>query len=157
MSEQHELHFLCKAPRSVHLDQSTEPGFWYVLDRAVAHRAGIPIVGPPAVDTFVDIPRGRLLDAMRESMRWHRRHEGATLYSVLNACRAWRFAAEDALGSKLEGAAWARERWANRKLVDSAVALRQGRSAELGAPEVDALLAHVENTLTGALEGAADL
>ncbi len=27
-----------------------------------------------------------------ESMAWHRAHEGATLYSVLNACRAWRSA-----------------------------------------------------------------
>ena len=52
------------------------------------------------------LPRTRLT----ESMRWHRRHEKATLYSVLNASRAWRFAAEGALGSKLEGAAWARDR-----------------------------------------------
>jgi hypothetical protein len=33
---------------------------------------------------------------MKDSMRWHRDHEGATLYSVLDASRAWRFAAEDA-------------------------------------------------------------
>lgn len=145
-----------RMPVSVHLDQSTEPGFWYVLDRAVAHRAGVRIVGPPAADTFVDIPRGTLLGAMRESMRWHRRHEGATLYSVLNACRAWRFAADDALGSKLEGAAWARERWSNREVVDSAVALRQGRTAELIASDVDALLEHVELTLSAAAERSAD-
>ena len=33
--------------RTVHLDAAAEPGFWYVLDRAIAHRYGIAIVGPP--------------------------------------------------------------------------------------------------------------
>lgn len=84
---------------------------------------------------------------MTESMRWHREHEKATLYSVLNASRAWRFAAEDALGSKLDGAAWARERWSNPEVIDAAVDLRHGRPAVLDAAEVDRLLDHVESTL----------
>ena len=83
-----------------------QPGFWYVLDRAVAHRCGRPIDGPPAADVFADAPRSQLLGALGESMRWHRAHERATLYSVLNATRAWRFADENVLGSKLEGASW---------------------------------------------------
>ena len=87
---------------------------------------------------------------MIESMRWHREHEKATLYSVLNASRAWRFAAEDALGSKLEGAAWARERWSSPWVIDAAVDLRHGRTAALDAAEVDTLLDHVENTLSTA-------
>ena len=40
-----------------------------------------------------------MLDALVQSMRWHRTHERATLYSVLNAGRAWRFAAADVLGA----------------------------------------------------------
>jgi hypothetical protein len=119
-----------RMPRSIHLDHRTEPGFWYILDRAIAHRAGITIVGPPAGRLLDEIARDALLDAMKNSMRWHRDHEGATLYSVPNACRAWRFAAEDALGSKLEGAAWAKPRWAHPELIDSAVALRYGNSAD---------------------------
>ena len=66
-------------------------------------------------------------------------------YSVLNACRAWRFAAEDALGSKLEGAAWARPRWAYPELIDAAVALRHGNSADLQASQVDEFLKYVEH------------
>lgn len=31
--------------RAVHLDPDVEPGFWYVLDRAIAHRYGVAIVG----------------------------------------------------------------------------------------------------------------
>jgi hypothetical protein len=87
---------------------------------------------------------------MIESMRWRRDHEKATLYPVLNASRAWRFAAEDALGSKLEGAAWARERWSSPGVIDAAVDLRHGRTATLDAAEVDALLDHVESTLVNA-------
>lgn len=133
--------------RSVHLRADEEPGFWYVLDRAIAYRAGRTITGPPARALFVDVGRPVLLDAMAASMRWHREHERATLYSVLNASRAWRFAADDVLGSKLEGAEWARERWPNPSLIDAAVDLRHGRPAQLDAQEVDAFLAHVERVL----------
>jgi hypothetical protein len=133
--------------RSVHLDPATEPPFWYVIDRAIAHRRGVVIAGPPAADVFADVARPVLLQAMAESMRWHRQHEKATLYSVLNAARAWRFAVEDELGSKLDGAAWARERWHRAAVIDAAVDLRHGRPARLDPVDVDALLDHVEHVL----------
>jgi len=135
--------------RHIQLDARTEPRFWYVIDRAIAHRSGLAISGPRAAEVFDEVSRRALLDAMIESMRWHREHEKATLYSVLNATRAWRFAAEDVLGSKLEGAAWARERWPNTSLIDAAVDLRHGRPADLDAAEVNILLDHVERTLAG--------
>jgi Domain of unknown function (DUF4111) len=133
--------------RAVQLDARDEPGFWYVLDRAIAHRSGVTITGPPAAEVFPDVPRAALLLAMTASMRWHREHEKATLYSVLNASRSWRYAVDDVLGSKLEGAAWARERWPDASVIDAAVELRHGRPAVLDGQEVDALLAHVEATL----------
>ncbi|MGQ0608638.1 MAG: nucleotidyltransferase domain-containing protein, partial [Chloroflexota bacterium] len=73
---------------SINLDAREQPSFWYVIDRTIAHRCGVAISGVPASEVFADAPRPTLLDAMVESMRWHRQHEGATLYSVLNACRA---------------------------------------------------------------------
>ena len=127
-----------------------QPGFWYVLDRAIAHRCGVVIDGPPAAELFADVPRSRLLAAMRESMQWHRANERGTLYSVLNAARAWRFAEEDVLGSKLEGASWARERWRDPSMIDAAVELRRGRPAVLDERGVDELLDHVEHTLAAA-------
>jgi hypothetical protein len=133
--------------RAIHLESRTAPPFWYVLDRAIAHRCGVVISGPTPAEVFADVSRRTLLDAMIASMRWHREHEKATLYSVLNASRAWRFAAEDALGSKLEGAAWARERWSNPSIIDAAVDLRHGRPAALDAAEVDRLLDHIERAL----------
>lgn len=130
-----------RMPTAVHVDPSTESGFWYVLDRAIAHRSGVAISGPPPHSVFVDVPRRALLDAMSRSMEWHRAHEKATLYSVLNACRAWRFAEEDVLGSKLGGAAWARARWPDTDVIDGAVALRHGEHAALDPQAVDALIA----------------
>lgn len=124
-----------------------QPGFWYVLDRAIAHRCGVVIDGPSPAAVFADVPRQQLLDAMLESMRWHRAHERATLYSVLNAARAWRFAEDDVLGSKLDGATWARTRWRDPALIDAAVDLRHGRPARLDEGDVDALLDHVERAL----------
>ena len=138
-------------PRSVHLSSDDQPRFWYVLDRAVAHRHGIAISGPPAREVFTEVPRRLLLEVMGESMRWHRQNEKATLYSVLNASRAWRFAADDVLGSKLEGAQWARRRWPTPSLIDAAVDLRHGRPAHLDEGEVDRLLDHVERVLAGAI------
>jgi hypothetical protein len=134
-------------PTAVHLDATLEPGFWYVLDRAIAHRSGVAITGPPARGLFADVPRSTLLNAMYESMAWHRAHEKATLYSVLNACRAWRFAAQDLLGSKLEGAAWARAQWPDTGVIDAAVALRRGERAALDDSAVDELLSAVADRL----------
>jgi hypothetical protein len=133
---------------SIHLDASGEPGFWYVIDRAIAHRCGVAISGAPAREVFADASRRTLLDAMEESMRWHRRHERATLYSVLNASRAWRYATEGVLGSKLDGATWARDRWRRPELIDAAVELRHGRRAQLEEQDVDEYLDHVLRALS---------
>lgn len=144
---------VCGGPRMermVHRIPDDEASFWYVLDRAIAHHDGVVIVGPPAADAFVDPPRPVLLDALLASMRWHREHEHGTHYSVLNAARAWRFAAEGVLGSKLDGAQWARPRWPTPSVIDTAVALRHGRPAVLHEDQVDEFLRHVAQVIASA-------
>ncbi|WP_435771519.1 aminoglycoside adenylyltransferase domain-containing protein [Nocardioides sp. SYSU DS0651] len=136
-----------RMPTAVRMDAGGEPGFWYVLDRAIAHRSAVVVTGPPPSTVFADVPRAALLGAMSDSMRWHRAHERTTLHSVLNACRAWRFAEEDVLGSKLEGAAWARSRWPEPDVIDAAVALRRGEEATLEGAAVGALLSAVTERL----------
>jgi hypothetical protein len=106
--------------RALHLDPEDEPGFWYLIDRGIVHRFGVTIVGPPPADLYAPVERPALIEAMVESMQWHRDHEKATLYSVLNATRAWRFAVEGELGSKLEGGTWARECWHRPWVIDAA-------------------------------------
>jgi hypothetical protein len=143
-----------RMPTAVHMDATTEPGFWYVLDRAIAHRSGVVITGPPPRAVFAAVPRRILLEAMHQSIVWHRAHEKATLYSVLNACREWRFVEEDVIGSKLEGAAWARARWPDTEVIDAAVALRRGEAnATLEVSSVDALLSMVATRLREAAQG----
>jgi aminoglycoside adenylyltransferase-like protein len=139
-----------RMPRTVHMSPHDEPRFWYVLDRAIARRHGVAISGPAGRGVFADVPRHVLLKVMGESMRWHREHEKATLYSVLNASRAWWFAVEDVLGSKLKAARWARPRWQAPSLIDAAVDLRHGRPAHLDPEEVDRFLDHVERVLVRA-------
>lgn len=141
--------------RLTRVSSDNQPGFWYAMDRAIAHRHGVAITGPAAATVFADLPRPLLLDAMRSSMRWHRTHERATLYSVLNAARAWRFASQNILGSKLDGAAWARLRWSNPQVIDAAVDLRHGRAGQLDDAAVGHLLDHVEQELAAA-QAAAD-
>lgn len=133
--------------RVVRTDPTGQPPFWYILDRAIAYRCGVTVVGPPPAEVFGDIERPVLVRAMAESMRWHREHEPASLYSVLNAARAWRFAEDDVLGSKLDGATWAAQRWSRPEVIEAAVQLRLGRSARLDAVEVAELLDHVESLL----------
>jgi hypothetical protein len=50
--------------RTVRFDPQGQPGFWYVIDRAIAHRFGIQIVGPTPAEVLVDISRQTLLAAM---------------------------------------------------------------------------------------------
>jgi aminoglycoside adenylyltransferase-like protein len=140
-----------RMPIVVHLDASAERGFWYVLDRAIAYRSGLVISGAPARSVFADASRSTLLQALYQSMSWHRIHEKATLYSVLNACRAWRFVELDVLGSKLEGADWARARWPDTDVIDASVALRRGEDAALDEAAVDRLLESVEVRLREAV------
>jgi hypothetical protein len=61
----------------------------------------------------------------------------------------------DVLGSKLEGAAWARARWPDPGLVDAAVALGRGADATLDESAVDALLSAVATRLREAAEACA--
>lgn len=138
--------------RAVHLDAAQEHAFWYVIDRCIAHRFGVPILGPPAAEVFVDVDRATLVRSVYESMRWHRENERTSLYSVLNAARAWRFATDGELGSKLDGAAWARDRWHRPWVIDAAVELRHGRPARLEAADVAELLEHTQQVLERQLD-----
>ena len=82
-------------------------------------------------------------------MSWSGPHEHATTeYQVLNACRAWRFAVEGVLCSKLDGGRWARDRWQQPNVIDSALDHQQGRSDALpDKHQAGVLLQHVARQL----------
>jgi hypothetical protein len=94
-------------------------GFWFAIDRSILRAHGVPLTGPPAADLFAPIPRATLLELLQESIRWHRDSDvplGSD--TVLNTCRALRFASEGTWSSKREAGAWA----AHEPIVAAALA-----------------------------------
>jgi streptomycin 3"-adenylyltransferase len=76
-----------------------------ILHCAVCREHAHTAYGPPPGEVFGPVPRARVLDAMLGDLRWALDH-ASSAYAVLNACRALRYAEDERLCSKLEGAAW---------------------------------------------------
>jgi hypothetical protein len=116
---------------------------WFVLDAAIARERGVAITGPGIATFIAELPRDQILDALRESIGWHRVHE-ATYLTVLNACRSWRYAVEGTWVSKTEAARWALARSAHRELVEAALEARSaGRAGHVGAATTEGFLDEV--------------
>jgi predicted nucleotidyltransferase len=87
-----------------------EPGHWYLIDLAIAHDHGVSLAGPPAREAIGEPPRADVLDALLDGLRWSLAVEPDSPNTVLNACRAWRFAERGDWVSKPAAAEWARGR-----------------------------------------------
>ncbi|MER6619114.1 aminoglycoside adenylyltransferase domain-containing protein [Streptomyces sp. NPDC000931] len=76
-------------PERVSHDPGEGPAFWYVLDRSIAHQAGLPLFGGPVRDVIAAPERTDVLAALRASVREHAEGEGHTADNrVLNGCRS---------------------------------------------------------------------
>lgn len=115
-------------PFHLSLDPASEPAHWFVLDVSIARAHGLRLAGPPAGEVLAPIPRSWLLDALKDSLEWHAEHETLTHFSVLNACRSWRFAEEGVWSSKEAGAKWARPRVEDPAVIDAALEIRGGQN-----------------------------
>jgi hypothetical protein len=74
---------------------------------------------------------------LEDSLEWHADHETLLHYSVLNACRSWRYAKEGIMSSKDDAAVWALSHAEDPSIIDSALAIRRGdRSRSLDPAEV---------------------
>jgi hypothetical protein len=83
-------------------------GFWFAIDRAILREHGVALRGPPPAELFAPVPRAALLPLLQESIRWHRDSDvplGSD--TVLNTCRALRFATEGTWSSKRDAGSWA--------------------------------------------------
>ncbi|MDN3266825.1 aminoglycoside adenylyltransferase domain-containing protein [Streptomyces sp. MA15] len=70
-------------------DSAGAAAFWYVIDRSVAHQAGLPLYGASARDVIAAPERPTVLAALRASVREHAGGEGHLSDNrVLNGCRA---------------------------------------------------------------------
>ena len=75
-------------------DPADEPSHWFVIDLSIARARGLALIGPPPARVIGPVARADVLAALAASIDWHREHEPASADSVLNACRAWRYAVE---------------------------------------------------------------
>ena len=79
-------------PSRVSFDPAESPAFWYVIDRSVAHRSGLPLYGRPPREVIAEPGRADLLTALRASVREHGAAEGHLADNrVLNGCRSVNF------------------------------------------------------------------
>jgi len=130
-------------PNHLGFDPDEEPWFWFVMDRAIAHERAVTITGPAPSELFAPMPRAWLIEALSGSIAWHRAHRRLDSNSVLNACRAWRYAEEGVLTSKADGASWAVRRWREPSLIQGALRVRPSQLASADEAEIGALLDHV--------------
>jgi hypothetical protein len=127
-----------RMPLHLSLDASSEPAHWFVLDLAILREHGVALYGPPADELVAPIPRAWLLTALGDALAWHAANEPALHQGVLNAARAWRYAAEGVWSSKDAAAGWALARTGDADLIRAALAVRHGdRSQALDPARVD--------------------
>jgi hypothetical protein len=127
-----------RMPLHLSTDPAAEPAHWFVIDLAILREHGVALLGPPAHQLVAPIPRAWLLAALANGLAWHAANEPAMHQSVLNAGRAWRYAAEGVWSSKDAAAGWALVRTEDPGLVQAALAIRHGdRSQALDPAKVD--------------------
>jgi Aminoglycoside adenylyltransferase, C-terminal domain len=122
----------------------------YLMHFAVCREHGRALTGPPAGEVFADVPATLLDAAFTDELAWAAEH-APPAYQVLNACRAWRHAAERVLCSKIAGGEWALGRGVGDDAIRAALDDQRGRpSAGIDPASVAALRAHVTAELGGA-------
>ena len=129
---------------SLSFDPNSEAPHWFLLDIAMGRRLGRALRGPPPETVFAPIPRVWQLEAILESLAWHRQHEALSANTLLNAARGWRYAETGVHGSKRAGVQWVRQQRRWRKLVDAALLARGGGAAGLDTALAAAFIEQVE-------------
>ena len=110
----------------VDFDPQPADGHWFAIDRAILREHGVVLEGAPPRDVFGEIPRRFLLSVVAESLRWFVDNEASTTDTVLNACRALRFASTGEWSSKPSAGRWALDQVTDRDVVQAALAAWTG-------------------------------
>jgi hypothetical protein len=82
-------------------DPDAEPGFWFVLDLAIAREHAKPLFGPHPRDLVGDLD---VRPALRESLAWWRDYGGEQ--ALMAACRTMAWVETGSWLSKREAYAW---------------------------------------------------
>ena len=123
----------------------------YLMHIAVCRRHGRALAGPPPEEVFADVA-GSACSTRPSPASWHGRPSTRSpAYQVLNACRAWRFATDRELCSKVAGGEWALGRGADDAAIAAALEIqRGGPETPIDPASVAALIARVTAELGGA-------
>ncbi|QPP05399.1 DUF4111 domain-containing protein [Streptomyces bathyalis] len=137
-------------PEKAGFDAAGSPAFWYVIDRSVAHQAGLTLFGYPARDVIAEPERPELYAALRASIREHSDGEGHLADNrVLNGCRSVAFCRTGRWMAKRRAAKEVATHEEDfRPLIEAAVrSFERPRSASAALPtdEVRAFLARVRD------------
>ena len=90
----------------VGLDPAAEPGFWFVLDLALAHEHAVALWGPPAHEVIGAPSAAGVGEAHAEAVAWYARNEpGAAAFAA--AARAWLWHETGRFAPKREALRWA--------------------------------------------------
>lgn len=120
-----ELHATTGADTKV-VDGDSHPGDPdLVLHYAVCRARGVAFAGAEASLLLPAYPRRAILDALSAELVWARDH-APWRYIVLNACRAWAFAEEGSVLSKVDGGDWALVRGIEPGAVAAALDAQRG-------------------------------
>jgi predicted nucleotidyltransferase len=65
-AERHELNV--NTGELVHFDADDDPGFWFVIDRAIAEQHSIALLGPPWREVFAPVAREAVLAALEDAL-----------------------------------------------------------------------------------------
>jgi streptomycin 3"-adenylyltransferase len=122
----------------------------YLMHIAVCRRHGRALAGPPLEEVFADVPAGLLDATFAGELAWAAAH-APPAYQVLNACRAWRFAADRELCSKVAGGEWALGRGADDAAIAAALEHQRGGPENTIDP---AAVAALTTRVTAELGGA---
>jgi hypothetical protein len=122
----------------------------YLMHFAVCRAHGRVLAGPPPAEVFAEPPAALLDATFAGELAWAVAH-APPAYQVLNACRAWRFAVERQLGSKVAGGEWALGRGIGDEAIRASLDHQRGGPARAVDPASVAVLgAHVTAELGGA-------
>ena len=123
-------------------DPTDDISHWFLLDIAMARIVGRTLYGADLATVFAPVPRLWQLEAIADSLAWHQEYNAVHPNNVLNACRGWRYAITDTMGSKLDGAAWAQQQPDCPPVVAQAVAHRT-HDTPIDGEEAHALAARI--------------
>lgn len=141
-----DLNTGAQLPERAAFDPAGGPSFWYVIDRSVAHQAGITLYGPPAAEVIAAPRPTDLTAAIRTSLREHADGKGHLADNrVLNGCRSLAYCRTGHWSAKRDAAAQvAAAEKKFRPLVEAAIrSFERPRAAALPLPDpqVQAFLA----------------